>query len=85
MSLRCLFRHTTRLVVTPTEGRIICTRCASVLDVWPILRPEEANRALRRELAERQDRERRAARMQRSDNVTGFYDAGRGTGRKGLR
>ena len=63
MSLRCLLGHATRLVVTQTEGRIVCTRCQTVLDAWPILRPEDWHREQRRELALRRDRELRASRM----------------------
>lgn len=46
-----------------TDGAIRCRRCATVVESWPVLRPEHAIRAQREAERMRADRERRAARM----------------------
>lgn len=39
-----LLRHRTQVIYTPTEGMVRCTRCGTVSDRWPALRPEYAIR-----------------------------------------
>jgi hypothetical protein len=48
MTLRCLLRgHKTSVIYTSTEGQVQCVRCQRVLEVWKVLRPEQAAQELR--------------------------------------
>lgn len=68
--LRCFVgRHDTTIADGETLGVLACRRCGTVVDSWPLLRPEHQVRQARQDAAFWADRERRAQGLRRSNVV----------------